>query len=67
MFQLPRYVINGGKIAVDDGEIRDTSIGTLKHVVPEYDEETTPMIEKWFEKNYTVSFRNYQIGDDEFV
>lgn len=67
MFELPRYVIQGGVVVVDDGEIRENRFGVLKHVTPEYDTEAVPLIENWFEKNYTVSFRNYQIGDEEFV
>ena len=61
MFELPRYVIHSGRIVVDDGEIRSTEDGKLFHVAPGYDEECVPDIQDWFEKNYSIQFRNYPV------
>ncbi len=64
MFELPRYVIQAGKLVVEDGEIREEHNGKLLHVAPKFDHEAIPTIQEWFEKYYTIQFRNYQIDDD---
>ncbi len=63
MFELPRYVIRGGEIVVEDGEIRSDVEGKLLHVAPAYDQEAVPNIQQWFEKYYTIQFRNYPVDD----
>jgi len=63
MFELPRYVIRGGEVIVEDGEIRGEYEGTLLHVAPEYDEAAVPDIQEWFEKYYTIRFRNYPVDE----
>jgi formylmethanofuran dehydrogenase subunit A len=63
MFELPRYVIHAGEIVVEDGEIRSTQNGRLFHVAPGYDESALPHIREWFERCYTVQFRNYPVDD----
>ncbi|VAX38586.1 Formylmethanofuran dehydrogenase subunit A [hydrothermal vent metagenome] len=64
MFELPRYVIQAGKVVVEDGEIREEHNGKLLHVAPQFDHDAIPTIQEWFEKYYTIQFRNYQIDDD---
>jgi formylmethanofuran dehydrogenase subunit A len=61
MFELPRYVIGRGKIVVEDGEIRSNAEGRLLHVAPNYDEGAIDNIREWFEKYYTIQFRNYPV------
>ena len=61
MFELPRYVIRRGQIVVDNGEVRASPDGRLLHVAPEYDEACVPDIQEWFEKNYSIQFRNYPV------
>jgi len=63
MFELPRYVIRGGEVIVEDGEIRGEYEGTLLHVAPGYDEEAVPDIQEWFENYYTIRFRNYPVDE----
>jgi len=63
MFELPRYVIHAGEVVVEDGEIRSTQNGRLFHVAPGYDESALPHIREWFERYYTVQFRNYSFDD----
>ncbi|MCA9089311.1 MAG: formylmethanofuran dehydrogenase subunit A [Planctomycetaceae bacterium] len=63
MFELPRYVIRQGEVIVDDGELRAVSEGRLIHVEPTYDEACVPDIQRWFEDNYTIQFRNYAIDE----
>ena len=61
MFELPRYVIRAGEVIVDDGEIIKDVIGKTLHVAPEYDEAAIPDIQAWFEKYYSIQFRNYPV------
>lgn len=61
MFELPRLVIKAGKVIVDQGEIRDPVAGKTLHVAPEYDRDIEPDIADWFEKYYSIRFRNYPV------
>lgn len=61
MFELPRMVIKSGKIMVEQGEIRDPMIGKTLYVPPEYDIEVEPDIQRWFEKYYSIRWRNYPV------
>jgi formylmethanofuran dehydrogenase subunit A len=63
MFELPRYVLRGGEVIVEDGEIRKNFDGKLLHVAPSYDEAAVPDIQQWFEKYYTIQFRNYPVDE----
>ncbi|MCA9225094.1 MAG: formylmethanofuran dehydrogenase subunit A [Planctomycetales bacterium] len=64
MFELPRYVIKGGQIVVDDGEIRENLLGKTLYVAPEYDRDVETNIAEWFEQFYSIRFRNYPIGEE---
>jgi formylmethanofuran dehydrogenase subunit A len=64
MFELPRYVIKGGQLVVEQGEIRQDLYGKTLHVAPEYDAGVVPDIKKWFESSYTVQFANYPVDPD---
>jgi formylmethanofuran dehydrogenase subunit A len=61
MFELPRLVIKGGQIVVEQGEIRQDLSGRSLHVAPDYDEGMVPDIKKWFESYYTIQFANYPV------
>lgn len=61
MFELPRMVIKSGRILVEQGEIRETLIGKTLHVEPEYDRAVEPHIQQWFEKYYSIRWRNYPV------
>ncbi len=63
MFELPRYVIKSGQILVEDGELRETVDGKTLYVAPEYDRGIETDIAQWFEKYYSVQFRNYPVSD----
>ncbi len=63
MFELPRYVLHAGDVVVDGGEIRQTVDGRLLHVAPDYDPSAVDDIQQWFEKYYTIQFRNYPVDD----
>jgi formylmethanofuran dehydrogenase subunit A len=61
MFELPRVVIKSGRVIVEQGEIRDPLIGKTLHVEPDYDHEVEADIQKWFEKYYSIRWRNYPV------
>jgi formylmethanofuran dehydrogenase subunit A len=61
MFELPRYVIKAGQIIVEKGEVRDPVYGKTLHVAPEYDVGIETDIAEYFEKYYSVRFRNYPV------
>jgi formylmethanofuran dehydrogenase subunit A len=63
MFELPRYVIKNGQVLVEDCELRETCDGKTLHVAPQYDPVIETDIADWFEKYYTVRFRNYPVSD----
>ena len=58
---MPRIVIKAGRIIVEQGEIRETPIGKTLHVDPVYDREVEPDIQAWFEKYYSIRWRNYPV------
>ena len=64
MFELPRYVIKAGQLIVEQGEIRDPVHGKTLHVAPDYDHDVETDIAEWFEKYYSIRFRNYPVTDD---
>jgi len=63
MFALPRLVIKSGRIMIENGEVRDPLIGKTLHVAPEYDREVESDIQQWFEKYYSIRWRNYPVDD----
>jgi formylmethanofuran dehydrogenase subunit A len=67
MFELPRYVIKGGEVVVEKGEIRQDLYGRTLHVAPAYDEGRVADIKKWFETYYTIQFANYPVDPHHLV
>ena len=63
MFELPRIVIKSGRVMIEDGEIRQPFIGKTLHVAPEYDRDVESDIQEWFEKYYSIQWRNYPVDD----
>jgi formylmethanofuran dehydrogenase subunit A len=64
MFELPRYVIKAGEVIVEDTELRSAPNGRTLHVEPAYDPDREADIAEWFEKFYSIRFRNYPVGSD---
>jgi formylmethanofuran dehydrogenase subunit A len=64
MFALPRFVIKSGQIIVEQGEIREATQGKTLHVAPEYDHDVETDIQRWFEKSYSIQWRNYPVQVD---
>ncbi|HEY4313755.1 MAG TPA: formylmethanofuran dehydrogenase subunit A [Pirellulales bacterium] len=61
MFELPRYVIQAGRIVVEEGDVRDPVTGKSLYVSPEYDEDAERDIAAWFDEFYTIRFGNYPV------
>jgi len=61
MFERPRYVIHGGRMTVEDGEILQEHFGKTLSVSPDYDTDQLAVIQKWFDNEHTIRFRNFAI------
>lgn len=61
MFKYPRYVIKGGEIVVEEGDIRKVVQGREYIVQPAYDEHIEDYLRPLFQQYYTMSFENYPV------
>jgi formylmethanofuran dehydrogenase subunit A len=61
MFSYPRYVVKGGEVVLEEGEIRRTVPGKGLLVRPEYDKKVEDFIRPLFQSYYTMSFDNYPV------
>ena len=66
MFELPRLVIKSGQVIVEQGDIREPLQGKTLHVDAGYDRGVEPDIKNWFEKYYSVQWRNYPV-DERYI
>jgi formylmethanofuran dehydrogenase subunit A len=64
MFAHPRYVIKGGKVVLEEGEIRATVDGRGYVTRPTFDEKIEDYIRPLFQQYYTMSFDNYPVEMD---
>jgi formylmethanofuran dehydrogenase subunit A len=63
MFSAPRYVIKGGDLVVEEGQLRRAPPGRRLRLAPGYDEALLPDLRRYFEAYSTVSFANYPVRD----
>ena len=61
MFKCPVYVIKGGEIVVEEGEIRTVFDGRSFIVQPAFDRQIEEYLRPEFERLYTISFDNYPV------
>jgi formylmethanofuran dehydrogenase subunit A len=61
MFSHPRYVVKGGEIIIEDGEIREAPQGREFLVKPALDPAIEEFMRPLFEDHYTMSFENYPV------
>lgn len=61
MFSHPRYVIKGGELVLEDGEIREAPQGREYIVKPFLDPAIDEFMRPRFEDCYTMSFENYPV------
>ncbi len=59
MFAAPRYVIKGGTLVVEDGQLRRAPAGQRLAVRPEYDAAVTKDLKRFFDEYASVAFENY--------
>jgi len=63
MFAYPRYVIKGGEVVVEEGDLRKTVEGREFAVHPTYDEKIEDFLRPLFQQYYTMSFDNYPVEE----
>jgi formylmethanofuran dehydrogenase subunit A len=61
LFHSPRYVIKGGEIVVEEGQIRQVTDGREFVVRPAFEEQIEEFLRPWFQQYYTMSFDNYPV------
>jgi formylmethanofuran dehydrogenase subunit A len=59
MFSTPRYVLKGGVLVVEEGQLRRAPQGVRHTVDPEYDPAIKVPVREFMERYLTVSFENY--------
>jgi formylmethanofuran dehydrogenase subunit A len=62
MFATPRYVLKGGALMVEEGQLRRAPAGRRLHVRPGYDQAVLSDIRRHFEAHSTVAFENYPVS-----
>jgi formylmethanofuran dehydrogenase subunit A len=67
MFALPRYVIKGGEVVVDDGELRAAPDGRTLLVRREVDPSVRDELETWFREESSIHPANFRVGEDELA
>ena len=63
MFATPRYVIKGGELAVEEGELRRADDGLVLSSRAPFDPEVSRVLEPLFHRRYTVAFEHYPVRD----
>jgi formylmethanofuran dehydrogenase subunit A len=62
MFSTPRYVVKGGVLVVEEGQLRRAPTGHRLYVRPPFDQSVTHDIERYFDKYGTVRFANVPVA-----
>jgi len=62
MFSTPRYVLKGGTLVVEEGELRRAPVGGRLYVRPGYDGDVERDLQRFFDTYATVSLANYPVG-----
>ena len=60
-FAHPRYVVKGGQVVLEEGQIRAVSRGRQFVARPSFDEGIEEYLRPLFQKVYTMSFDNYPV------
>jgi formylmethanofuran dehydrogenase subunit A len=63
MFATPRYVIKGGEVVVEEGELRRVDEGVLLSSRAGFDPEVDRVLAPLFGDRYTVAFEHYPVRD----
>jgi formylmethanofuran dehydrogenase subunit A len=63
MFATPRYVLKGGALIVEEGQLRRAPQGRRLRVSPGYDNAIVPDLRRHFDAYSSVRFDNYAVRD----
>ncbi|MBD0282402.1 MAG: formylmethanofuran dehydrogenase subunit A [Thermoleophilaceae bacterium] len=63
MFATPRFVIKGGRVIVEEGELREAPAGDLLRVAVDHDEAIERTLAPLFEEHYSVQLANYPVRE----
>ena len=61
MFATPRYVVKGGALVVEEGQLRRAPSGRRLYVQPEFDRAVEKGVRRHFEQYSTVAFDHYPV------
>jgi formylmethanofuran dehydrogenase subunit A len=61
MFATPRFVIKGGVLIVEEGQLRRAPDGRRLRLAPDYDHAVLGDLRRHFENYSTVAFENYPV------
>jgi len=63
MFATPRYVLKGGELAVEDGELRRADDGLLLSSRAAFDPDVSGVLAPLFGERYSVAFEHYPVRE----
>lgn len=63
MFATPRYVLRGGEVVVEDGDLRRSEAGLLLCTRAGFDPDVSRVLAPLFGERYTVAFEHYPVRD----
>lgn len=62
MFEMPRFVVKGGTLVVEEGQLRRVPYGRRWHVAPGFDRTVEADLRLHFDRHGTMAFDNYAVG-----
>jgi formylmethanofuran dehydrogenase subunit A len=62
MFATPRYVVKGGVVVVEEGQLRRAPVGRRLHVKPAYDGGIEAGLRDYFDRYASLAFEHYGAG-----
>ena len=62
MFTTPRYVLKGGVLVVEEGQLRRAPAGQRLHVRPPYDPAVERDLRRWFDRHGAMRFENFPVA-----
>lgn len=65
MFRAPRYVLKGGRLVVEEGQLRSQVFGRTLRAAPSYDRAIERAVRAFFDRYGSIQFDNFAIADDE--
>jgi len=61
MFSLPRYVIKGGTLVVEEGQLRRAPAGRRLRLAPKHDDAVVSDLRRFYDDYGTVAFDNFPV------